>query len=242
MKPNFVVKALAFLAVLTALGCSPRYYIPNTQNVPAIREQGQLNLTLCGNGNQVELQGAYGIANGFAFQATGALYIPQDESNGSGGSGGLVEGGPGFFVPIGDYFVFDTYALVGVGRMENHFPYTLQANPNTTGDISASLLRIGIQPSISFVTDYFSVSTSVRAARMDYNNIQGSLILNGVNEQAYLAANQTNYLVEPALTVRVGLPNIKLQAQAMRSFNLSNSNFKQDFALLTMGLNFNFGN
>ena len=34
-----------------------KYYVPNTQNVPLISERGETNLTLSGNGNQVEFQG-----------------------------------------------------------------------------------------------------------------------------------------------------------------------------------------
>ena len=42
--------------------------MPNTQNVPLISERGETNLTLSGNGNQVEFQGAYGVSDKMAFE------------------------------------------------------------------------------------------------------------------------------------------------------------------------------
>jgi hypothetical protein len=51
----------ASFSLFLLISCSPKYYVPNTQNVPLIHAQGQTNLSVAGNGNQVEFQGAYGI-------------------------------------------------------------------------------------------------------------------------------------------------------------------------------------
>lgn len=229
-----------FLLMLTT-GCTSTYYIPNTQNVPVIDAKGATAVNLAGSGNQVEFQAAYGITNALAIQANGAWYIPNDEDNGNGGSGSLYEGGIGYYKNFSENWIFDTYALVGAGRMENHFPSTLPTDPATTGRIEANAMRYGLQPSITYHTPYFSVSGSVLAAQLSYSNICGSLYLDGLQQERYLADNNSQFLLEPALTLRGGYERVKLQVQLLQSLNLTNSDFKQDNALISVGLNFHFG-
>lgn len=228
----------AVAALLT--GCSPKFYLPNTQNVPMIQAQGQSNLTVAGNGNQVEFQGSYGLTDGLAVQVNGGWVIPKDEDSGNGGSGRLIEGGLGYFRNISEDWLFDAYALAGVGRMENHFPSSLPANPATTGKISANIARYSIQPSLSFHRKYFSVTGSARLSSLNYSNIEGSLFFENLDQVAYLRDTKSSVLIEPALTLRGGVEKIKLQIQLMRSFNITHSDFRQDKQLLSVGLNFNF--
>jgi hypothetical protein len=234
-----IANSLSAFLVLISIGCSPKYYVPNTQNVPMIKERGQVSLSVAGNANQVEFQGAYGVNDAVAIQVNGGLVRPSDESNGNGGSGKLVEGGVGYYKNIGSHLLFDVYALAGFGTMENDFPSTLAAYPNTTGKISANLSRIGVQPSISYHQKYFSITGSARLAHLGYNGIEGNLIFEDANQVDYLKDNNSNMLLEPALTIRGGLEKLKFQVQFAKSFNLSNSDFKQDDALLSIGLNFN---
>ncbi|HAH58535.1 MAG TPA: hypothetical protein DCL86_10325, partial [Bacteroidales bacterium] len=56
----------------------------------------------------------------------------------------------------------------------------------------------------------------------------------------YLNENNSNFLMEPAITLKGGFEKIKLQVQYGYSFNLSNSSFPQDRDYLTFGLNFIF--
>jgi len=237
--------ALIIGFVMIAMGivmtsCSPKFYSPNTQNVPLISEKGETNLTLSGNGNQVEFQGAYGLTEHIAIKANGGLYIPKDLDNGNGGSGKFIEIGGGYFKPVYTNFVFETYAIAGFGSFENHLPSTTSAYPLTTGDISANLFRIGIQPNFGYKTKYFSAAVSSRFVNLSYSKVEGDLIFEEINQPEYLKGNSSNFLVEPALTIKGGFDKIKLQLQYGYSFNLSNSNFRQDNSYLTIGLNFNF--
>jgi hypothetical protein len=221
-------------------GCSPIYYSPNTQNVPLISRKGETNLTLAGNANQVEFQGAYGVTNGFALKVNGGFFIPKNNDNGDGGSGKFFEMGGGYYKPLDNDLVFETYGIVGFGTIENHFPSTVLANPLTKGNISANVLRFGIQPNFGFKSKYFSAAISSRITNLTYSNVTGDLIYNKENQLNYLNSNKSNFLIEPALTVKAGLEKIKLQLQLGHSFNLSNSDFKQDKDFLTIALNFNF--
>lgn len=153
------------LILLVGIGiasCNPKFYSPNTQNVPLISEKGETNLTLSGNGNQVEFQGAYGLTENIAIKANAGFFIPNDLNNGNGGSGNFVEVGGGYFKPLDNNFVFETYGIVGFGSFENHLPSTTNNYPQTEGNISANIFRIGIQPNFGYKSKYFSAAVSSR--------------------------------------------------------------------------------
>lgn len=84
------------------------------------------------------------------------------------------------------------------------------------------------------------MAVSSRIANLTYGNIKGDLIYNAENQATYLNQNKSNFLVEPAITIRGGLEKIKLQLQLAKSINLSINDFRQENFLLTLGLNFNF--
>lgn len=227
-------------AALALASCSTQYYIPNTQHVPVIDEKGQTSLTVAGNGDQAEFQVAYGIAESIGVMADGVVVFPQNEDNGNGGSGHLVDLGVGYFKPLNENVLFDTYAIFGFGKMENHFPGTVTEFPNTSGDISANIIRYGIQPSISYHMEYFSVTGSARFVNLSYSNIGGSLNFANENQVEFLGRNNSNFLIEPAITLRAGFEKAKLQLQYLHSFNLSEPDFPQAKDLITVGLNFSF--
>lgn len=237
MKPAYI---LFFISALAITGCSPKYYIPNTQNVPGISSKGQVSLSVVGNTNQTEFQGAYGITDKLAIQLNGG-FVPQKLDNGNSGSGKFVEGGLGYYHNFSDSWLFDTYALVGAGDVENSFPSTVSDYPGTSGKISANIFRCGLQPGLSFHKKYLTITGSARFSSLNYFGINGSLFFDEVNQQRYLESNNSSFLVEPALTLRTGFEKFKLQLQVLRSFNLTTPNFRQDYTLVSIGLHFNFG-
>lgn len=234
-------KKLIFLAVgFGFTSCSPIFYAPNTQNVPLISEKGETDLTISGNINQFEFLGAYGITNNMAIIANGGLFVPSDLDNGTGGSGKFVELGVGYFMPIRENWVFESYGIFGLGGFENHFPSTKTDYPETDGKISATMFRVGVQPNFGFKSKYFSAAVSTKIFYLSYSKIKGDLIFGEINQQNYLRDNSSNFMVEPAITIRGGFEKFKLQVQYGYSLNLSNIHFKQDEMFLTLGLNFNF--
>jgi hypothetical protein len=112
--------------------------------------------------------------------------------------------------------------------------------PGTSGKMSGNIVRYGIQPNVGFTAKYFTVALSSRFVLLDYYDIGGNLTFEDVDQVAYLRDNRSNFLMEPALTIRGGLERIKLQFQIGTSINVTNNNFRQDEEYATLGLSFNF--
>ncbi|NBA85756.1 hypothetical protein GVN16_08300 [Emticicia sp. CRIBPO] len=233
------IKLLAIACTLIS-GCQPNYYIPNTQNVPLLTSKGETSLTLSGNTNQVEFLGAYAAGNHFGIQLNGGLIKPFNQNKEAGGSGKLIEAGLGYFKEMENNLVFETYGLFGLGSVENHFPSSKSSATTDQETISAGLRRFGVQPVLGFKTKYFQIAGSARLVNLSYYNISGNHVYENELQTTYLEKNRSSFLIEPAVTVKGGVENVKFQFQLASSANTTNSDFRQDNFLLTLGLNFNF--
>lgn len=222
---NIILILINFLLI----GCSAVYYVPNTQNVPVIEEKGQTNIAVSLNSSEntegLDIQGAYGLTNNIAIQLNTDWV--KSSNNSSNGSGNFVELGTGYYKNLSKDFVFETYGLLGFGK----FKYN---NTNTFEEIKANFHRFGLQPSISYSKKYFVASFSTRFVNINYNSITGNY-----SEIEYLKANNSYFLIEPALTMQFGDKNIKLFLQFQTSENQTNQYFNYDNNLISIGLKIN---
>jgi hypothetical protein len=230
-------KIITLLICITLTSCSSIYYVPNTQNVPIIREKGQTNLSFDLNISEstdgFEFQGAYGLTDKIALQLN---FDKVKSSEGTtDGSGKFVEFGPGYYKNLSEHFLFESYGLLGFGSFRDEESYyDSQANATITRKINGNLFRIGLQPSISYVRKYFIASFSGRFSNLNYSSIDG-------NSYAVdnLKANNSFWLIEPALTLQGGLENVKLFLQFQGSLNMTDPHFDQDVTLVSLGLKVN---
>ena len=225
------MKNIITLLVCVALtGCSPVYYVPNTQNVPVIKEKSQTNLFIGLNSsestNGFEFQGAYGLTDKIAIQLN-TDWVKSNEDSSS-GSGHIVEVGSGYYKNISKHFVFETYGLLGFGGLK------YEENGTEPQKINANFFRIGLQPSLSFSSKYFIASLSGRFSNLNYNAVSGNY-----SDVDYLKANNSYWLIEPALTLQAGSEDVKLFLQLQLSENLTNSYFMQDYSLVSIGCKVN---
>lgn len=238
---------LSMLITASLYGCSPVYYSPPSQNVPMLSREKEFTLAAglveAESANGMELKGAYAVSPHVGLIAGINGYFPDNKSDSTSyGSGGLIEGGAGYFTPVSDKFVFETYGLLGYGWMKNYFPESINRNPGTDGKINANIFSIGVQPSFGYKSKYFEAAFSTKGALLNYTNIRGNLMESSegqssdVSQQQYLKDNKGNFMLEPALTLRGGLEFLKLQLQLGKSFNLSHPNFPQDEGWVSIGL------
>ena len=225
-----------FLAAAILTGCQPNYYMPHTQNVTLFDSVNQAQVNVNINSGGIELNAAYSVGNNTAIAISGGVYRPSNVENGDGGSGYYMEPSFGYFKPLENNLVFETYLLAGFGNVENHFPSTIGNNPGTTGKISANIMTYGLQPQIGYKTKYIMVALSSRFVAVNYSDISGSLVFENQNQVGYLNRNANNFMIEPALTFRGGLEHLKFQVQFGNSFNVTNSDFKQGKDYFSVGI------
>lgn len=235
--PRTVVPLIAGL--LASAACNPIYYSPNTQNVLLPASTGDVGLSVLSDGNRIEAQAAYAPTDAIALQLNGGIFDRgNDEDEEDGGSGRFLEFGAGYVGPIGENLAWELSGLLGVGTVKNDFPSTLEENPGTTGRLEADLVRYGIQPAIGYRSPFFEAAVSTRLVGLSFRNVSGSLVFDDEDQVAMLTDESSYFLAEPALTLRAGLENVKLQIQTSRSFNLTDSDFRQDESMVTIGVVF----
>ena len=233
----FMKRAFACVAwVLLWSGCGPKYYVPNTHNAPLLRQKGEAALSFAAGEWRAEFQGAHAATHHTALMLNGSFFHPEDDEEGDGGKGQLVEVGLGYYRMLPRKIAFETYGLLGIGHVENHFPSTLADHPSTTGEIESTLWRYGIQPALGFRSRYLDAAVSARITGLHYGNLSGNLVFAGEDQVAYLRRKSDNLLVEPALTLRMGYDFLKLQMQLGHSFNVNNPAFRQDKGHFTVGI------
>ena len=216
---------LLVCAVVVISGCSPIYYAPNTLNVPMIREKGQVVVSAHrGDHGSFNFQGAYSPKQNWAVTADG-FWAEEGTSSSIKGSGHMINGGAGYYRPLNSHFMWDTYGILGFGSVENSF---------SQRDVSSSFVRYGVQPSIGFQSKYFDAFVATRIVGLGYFHTTGSEAI----EVQYLKDTRTQFLLEPAVTIRGGYDFVKAQFQLGHSHNMTNSNFKQDEDIVSLGVVF----
>jgi len=232
-KIHKITAAFGVLAALT--GCAPVYYGPNTQNVPLLSEKGEYNVAVAGSNQLLEFQVSGSPARNLGMQLNGSWYIPQRDSADR-GAGYYTDAGIGFYKAFGprNMLVFETYAIGGVGGVRNTF--APRPGNTTYGSIYSNLSRYGIQPVFGVKWKYLDGAVSARFVGLSYFNTSGNLVYMGTDQQQYLAQNRHSFLIEPAITLRAGIDVIKVQLQFVGSYNVSNPDFYQRNASVSIGL------
>ena len=230
---NFIFACIT-LGLLSS-SCSPKYYVPNTHNVPLMQQKGESTAALASGAWRTELQAAHAITDNMALLLNTAFFYPEDDEEGDGGKRQIFEVGLGHYQTLAPDIIFEIYPLLAIGTLENHFPSTLTDHPTTTGKIKTTLFRYGIQSALGHKSKYFDAAISTRLVGLNYSNTSGNLIFSRQSQIDYLQEKNTHLLLEPALTLRTGHHTLKLQIQLGKSFNLSNPNFRQDNGHLTIG-------
>ncbi len=227
---------LFFYSILLVAGisaCSPKYYAPDTHNVPLISKKGETNIALAGTLDleveKLEFQVSRGITKNIAVKANGGLYKPlaASETENRSGSAKFIEFGAGYFKRVSEDWIFETYGIYGIGTVKNTFTPPTRTFFLDDQVLTANIRRIGIQPNFGFKNDNFLFAMSSRFVHLSYRDITGNFVYEGEDQQNYLRANDQHFLIEPGLTFGAGLDGFSFRIHAGASFNLTNPNFRQ---------------
>ena len=205
---RYPLRLAAYLVISGALsGCATVYYAPNSHNVPLFQAKGEWRAAAAFNGegsffgsntNGGDFQAAYAITDKVGLMANGYVASKADEETGEGGRGRLFEGGVGYYGPVSERFVFETYAGAGGGTLS-------YVDRSGAGRASVNASRIFLQPSIGFTSKWFDAALSVRMVGLHYVGIPEHLTDGRLADAAReIAENKSSFLTEPALTLRAG--------------------------------------
>jgi hypothetical protein len=222
-------KTIIFLPFVFC-SCTHYYYVPSVQNVPLFREKNEYRISgTIGGGDEttcVEVQAAYSITDKVGVMADFMTATGGDEADKDYGKGNYFDGALGYYKPISKNGVFEVYGGLGIANQHHEYSTNLYNNgvitPTYSGKSDLSTLKVFVQPSLGLTFNLFDIGWSTRLNRLSFitvdNNINNNLDLyNELNDPS----NKIHYYFEPAITLRGGWKNVKLQFQAAYSYYMN---------------------
>ena len=237
------MKNLNFLFIscllFTITSCTTTLYIPNGSNVPLLRENKELKVTVSSGNN---LQAAYAVTDHVGLMANGFWTLSTGDDNeipgNRKGKGSLVELGAGYFSRFSN-MVLETYVGGGIGKLD----YNDTENGKS---YSSGGSRVFIQPNLGWTSKYIDVAVSGRLSGVKYNNFLAEGYTPAELDQEFLRkANVEDKLwvfFEPAITLRGGYKYVKAQFQYGLSSKLTTGDLKFADTYSSIGLVFDIGN
>lgn len=247
----------AMLVVVLLSSCGRVYHSPINQQATLFREAGEGRLqaafgSISEDGMAADVQGAMALTNRWALQMAAQLAWGADDGSPDlySARGGQLSAGLGYYKPLGRFWVVENYAGLGMNYQRHFFPfnffnetedilrvygYGAYATPLTSRfDYTGAFVYT--QPAIGFRWKYLeaAVSTNVHLGNTALTNTLHVI----VREEASGSGIENNlvFLAEPAFTLRLGLPQIKLQAQFVLVHPLNNVALAMPNARISFGV------
>lgn len=213
-------------------------YVPNAVNAPLLKEKNEIKASIGGN----NAQAAYAVTGNVGIIAN-AYWDKYKEEITSGGittetlnKGNLVELGVGYYKPLTENVVFETYVGGGLGKIDFK-------NDNTQKYYDVDATKFFIQPAIGYVGKFFDIAFTPRLSAVKYNGLNTRGYSPAELNEEYLNKNdvegKTWMFIEPALTARVGYKFVKLQAQFGFASKLTSGDLKYESKFSSLGVSFN---
>lgn len=254
------VKMFRLCAMLLAVllgSCGRVYHAPLNQQATLFREAGEGRVQaafafISEDGMAADVQGAMALTNRWAVQMAAQLAWGAD-----GGSpdlysarGAQLAAGLGYYRPLGRFWVVENYAGLGMNYQRHFFPFNSFNEPEDilrvygfgayatplTSRFDYTGAFVYTQPAIGFRWKYLEAAVS---ANVHLGNTALTNTLNVIaSEEASESGIKNNlvFLAEPAFTLRLGLPQIKLQAQFVLVHPLNNVALAMPVARISFGV------
>lgn len=224
---------LIVVAVTFFVSCGTTLYTSNTVNTPLLKKKGEIKLAAGTNDFQSSLAAGEHLAI-----MTNGFYKAYNASNNYSHKGSLLEAGLGYFNSLKKNLICEIYAGAGKGNIYKR--QTLLADDKSTmiACFNVNASKYFIQPDIGYCGKYFDIAFASRFTMVTYNHfISYNYDPEKLREDDLDQLNgKSYYFLEPAFTVRGGLPFLKLQLQIGKSFKLNNAPLKYSAAFAYVGL------
>lgn len=218
------MKHLYYTSIICLLftSCTPPMYIPNTTNVPTLKEQGDLEISSTFGTNGVDLQTAYSISKDWGAMLNGSYGNYKSDSTYNFNRHSFLEVGviKTYFLnkkkeeETKSMFILNSGFGYGNGAGRYDSPIYFDNQYFTINQISGDYIRAFVQPSIGFSSDridfFFSMRSSyVQVVKMYANskevNLNTAIDNSGLsNYRGFLELKNHNIFMEPTITLKAG--------------------------------------
>jgi hypothetical protein len=248
---------LTIIAIGLLASCTPIYYMPNSMNVPLIKEKDEIQVSgYTGDASGFKL---YGLTSSYAFSNNSAVMFNIAHFSGNDGidklwstnpieenhnfnpknQSTMAEFGVGMFKGMrpDSSFIFETYVGYGI--------YSFNRALDEQLSIAYHIHRPFIQPSIGFRHKYFECAYGLRITHLIFANERPSTAF--INDD--YAQNEFNIWknktrIEHSLTIRVGNERLKAQLQFLSTPSLLYQEYDltpfNDISNISLGVQFRF--
>lgn len=228
---NLILGASAALFISS---CTTQMYVANTVNAPLLKEKGEVQVSV----TQSDIQAALAVTDHIGIMANG-FYKNYKDGNYQ-HNGVLGELGVGYFKPLDNNFVFETFAGGGIAHIYQQKEFNGLNNDVVLGKFNADAMKIFLQPDFGYRSKIFDAIISSRFSMVKYSNFSSQNYPTETLKDDYLDNNNltgpTFLFAEPALTCRVGYKYVKLQGQVGLTINLTGDNIKHASNFSSLGI------
>jgi hypothetical protein len=237
--------------ILTSCAIPHYYYSPDVQNVPLFKEKNEFSGLIAGSFGEVN--NCLEVQAGYSFPGHVAL-VTNYMTGGNNHSTEHItdfskihyfEGACGYYKALKDNGVFEIYGGYGNGSESHAFTYVEYIDPltwrkNQDGTADMSFSKLFIQPDVGLKIKWLEGAFSLRISNLNYSGININNTVYHLEELNNLKLNSNSWLIEPAITCRMGSKSVKGQVQLVFSRNLTNSALLFEKFRINFGLYFNF--
>lgn len=231
-------RLLTFLIPISIVGSSCNVaYRSSMVNTPLFTEKKELALTAATN----NVQAAYAVTDHVGIMANGFLQqdVVSRNETGNGGLGYMGELGAGYFTLLGnENLVFETYGGAGFGHLYLNNNYRDNAGDIQKRTLDVNGLKLFVQPAIGFKLPNFEVSGAIRYSSINYldRSVANWPAADLVNANLDGIGNSMFSFLEPSLTLRAGLRNVKFQLQYINCIKLNAADMNYDTDVINIGI------
>jgi hypothetical protein len=200
--------------------------------VPLFKEKGEARINAYYSGGEeiegLELQSALAVGKNIGIMLNTAFLGSGEEGNGF-----LIEGGAGYYKPISEKIVFETYGGLGFGNAVNNY--------DGGGISTVNFTKCFIQPSIGFTSKFFDfgVASKISGVFMKLSSENGLIEYYDLIDLDFINSNPNSFLWEPSIFIRFGFQGIKAQLQVTASENMNNKELVQEVVNMSFGISIN---
>ncbi len=196
MKKYLLVASVIF--IIFFVSCTPPVYLPNSLNVPLLKEKEEANIGLNKSFDNYDFQTSRAISDNVGLMVN-ATYL-SDKWSDNYRRHNFVEFGIGYFSHPDKYLVCEIYTGAGLGS--NSLKQDLIFD-SEDASVSANYIRLFLQPVLGARTEGFEGGFSMRMCYINFYNINYSNI-------DFL---RTKILFEPVFFMRFGPPLFQFETQ-----------------------------